>query len=571
MKRLALAALVVSAVAAIVLALSPEAFASLRSVQLTSALDIHACAVMLAVGLDAQRAQHAELVRLAAAKIAEVTDGMDAATRFRIEAEHAELVADARTVADAIAAAERSAPPAPAAAAAPPPTPAPAATDPGDAIAAERSRVAEIHRLGLRHASVLPEDFAANHIGQGTSIDAVRSAVLDLVAEDAQRTTINPRVQNIRDEGDTLRARIGDAVALRANPQAINRNTEQDRERIAGAREFRGMSLIEMGREFVEIEHGVRLRGVDKREMAGILLGLQRSGGMMSTSDFPNILANVVVRRLRDAYGSAVQTWRPFCRQNNAPDFRERAVVQLKGMPDFLKVREGAEYQRASLAEAVEKYSIATYGRIIGITRQTIINDDLGAFEKLPVMFGRAAAEFESDTVWGIILSSPNMGDGIALFHADHGNLAGAGGDPSEATVEAGEIAIGAQVDDAGKPMNLKVKFIAVSRKHKNKAQKLLTAIGAAATGDVNVYANSMDLIIEDRLFKAGVGGISPWLLIGDPSQWDTIEYAYLEGDEGLFTEQRVGFEVDGVEVKGRLDFGAKAIDFRPFYKNPGN
>jgi hypothetical protein len=110
-----------------------------------------------------------------------------------------------------------------------------------------------------------------------------------------------------------------------------------------------------------------------------------------------------------------------------------------------------------------------------------------------------------------------------------------------------------------------------VSRKHKNKAQKLLTAIGAAATGDVNVYANSMDLIIEDRLFKAGVGGISPWLLIGDPTQWDTIEYAYLEGDEGLFTEQRVGFEVDGVEVKGRLDFGAKAIDFRPFYKNPGN
>lgn len=565
MKRFALAAFAVATVAAFTLALSPDVFAAVQSLaaHLPHGADLHVygASFMLATGIDAQRAQHSGLIERARALIATVVDGMDAATRTRIEAEHAEIVANAKTVADAIATAERSAPPAPA----------PAPTDAAGLVAAERNRVAEIHRLGLRHATVLPADFAANHIAQGTGLDAVRSAVLDLVAESSQRTAINPRVQMVSDEGDTLRAKVADAVALRANPQAISRNTEGERERIAAAREFRGMSLMEIGREFVETEQGVRLRGLDKRDMAGVLLGLQRSGGMMSTSDFPNILANVAARRLRDAYGTAVQTWRPFCRQNNAPDFKERAIVQLKGMPDLLKIREGGEYQRASLSEGVEKYSIATYGRIIAITRQTIINDDLGAFEKVPVMFGRAAAEFESDTVWGIVLSNPLMGDGVALFDAARNNLAGAGGDPSEATVEAGEMAIGAQVDDAGKPMNLKVKFIAVSRKHKNKAIKLISAVNATATGDVNVYANSMDLIVEDRLYKAGAAGISPWLLIGDPAQWDTIEYAYLEGDEGLFTETRVGFEVDGVEVKGRLDFGAKAIDARPFYKNIGN
>ena len=50
----------------------------------------------------------------------------------------------------------------------------------------------------------------------------------------------------------------------------------------------------------------------------------------------------------------------------------------------------------------------------------------------------------------------------------------------------------------------------------------------------------------------------------------DTIEYAYLDGQDGVFTETRMGFEVDGMEVKARHDFGAKAIDHRGFYKNPG-
>ena len=39
---------------------------------------------------------------------------------------------------------------------------------------------------------------------------------------------------------------------------------------------------------------------------------------------------------------------------------------------------------------------------------------------------------------------------------------------------------------------------------------------------------------------------------------------------EGAYIETRNGFDVDGVEIKCRLDFGAKAIDWRGLYKNPG-
>jgi hypothetical protein len=56
------------------------------------------------------------------------------------------------------------------------------------------------------------------------------------------------------------------------------------------------------------------------------------------------------------------------------------------------------------------------------------------------------------------------------------------------------------------------------------------------------------------------------WYLFADPALIDTIEYAYLDGEEGLYTESRLGFDVDGVEIKGRLDFAAKAIDYRGMF-----
>lgn len=60
------------------------------------------------------------------------------------------------------------------------------------------------------------------------------------------------------------------------------------------------------------------------------------------------------------------------------------------------------------------------------------------------------------------------------------------------------------------------------------------------------------------------------WFLVSDPAFCDTIEYAYLDGEDGLFTEMRNGFEIDGLEIKARLVFGAKAIDWRGLYMNNG-
>lgn len=441
-----------------------------------------------------------------------------------------------------------------------PPAP-PAVVPPATPAAEEHAwRAADITKLQQRaEAFGLTAADAIKVMGEHRSLEDATDALQNQAAtRNAPRQT--PHVQITTDEGDTLRAAVENAVASRANPQATKLTD--------AGRQYRGMSLMELGRVYVEESQGVRLRSLGKMEMATALMGLSRAAGMHSTSDFPQLLANVASKRLRDTYESAPRLWRLIARQSNVSDFKEKAVVQLAGIPELKKVREGGEYTYATLSESVEKYSIATYGRVIAITRQALINDDLGAFDRLPSLFGRAAAELENDIVWGTILNNPVMGDGKTLFHADHGNLAAAGAAPSETTFEAAETALGDQKDAAGKPLNLSFRYFLGAQKYNVAVKKLLTSVSATKTGDVNVYQNAVEPIIENRLKPES--GAAPWFLVVDPGRWDTIEYAYLEGEEGLYTEERVGFEVDGIEVKGRLDFGAKPIDWRGLHKNPG-
>jgi len=76
-----------------------------------------------------------------------------------------------------------------------------------------------------------------------------------------------------------------------------------------------------------------------------------------------------------------------------------------------------------------------------------------------------------------------------------------------------------------------------------------------------------LQVIVDARL---DANSATAWYLAADFNQIDTIEYAYLEGQNGVYIESRQGFDVDGMEIKARLDFAAKAIDYRGLYKNVG-
>ncbi len=414
-------------------------------------------------------------------------------------------------------------------------------------------------------ARAFGEDIATQARSWATTLtpDAAR-AQLVRAAADKQRqsapTAPTPtRIEVSRDERDTRREAITVALMHRHNPAT---------ELTESAREWRGLNLLEMARYALEA-NGEKVRGLTKRELAAMAFGHHPDGSRMhATSDFPHILSNVAGKTLRAGYEASPQTFKAWQRRASAPDFKQITRLQLGGAPSFLQVPEGGQFKQGTIGEGKEVYSLATYGRIFAVTRQTLINDDLDAFTRIPEMWGRAAADFESDVAYAPLIGNPNMGDGVALFHASHGNLAGSGGAIAEGTVQAGEIAMGNQKGIEGRPIRATPKFLITAVKDKVPAQKLLTAILAAQTSNVNVYAGSMTPIVEPRLNRAA--GATPWFMAADPAQVDTIEYAYLEGDDGVFLEERAGFEVDGMEFKARLDFASKAIDWRGLYQDPG-
>ena len=232
----------------------------------------------------------------------------------------------------------------------------------------------------------------------------------------------------------------------------------------------------------------------------------------------------------------------------------------------FKKINEGGEYKALTFGEGAEKYALSKFGGIVAITWESLVNDDLGAFDRIPVSLAAEAAALESDIVYGLLTGNHKMSDGKALFHADHSNLAGAGDEIDEVSLGDARAAMRKQKGMKGRVLNLTPAFLIVGPDNETQANKYTSAsFVAAKAGDVNPnYNTSLEVVVEARIEG------NDWFMSAAPTMVDTIEYAYLEGEEGLYTEQRQGFEVDGLQIKARHAFAAAPIDWRGLWKNPG-
>lgn len=437
------------------------------------------------------------------------------------------------------------------------------------AASAERERCEGIlltcRKLGLeqKHADKLIKD--------GVSLDAARAALID-INHTRQKDTAVTTVHVTRDEGEVKSRALTDAILFRTGHH--KQPTEAVREQ--GYQYFR---LVDVAREVLEA-NGIRTRGMAPMQIAGKALepGLTRMGGMHTTSDFANILSSTINTNLRQAYMDAPATFRAWARRATAPDYRAMTRTQLSSAPRLSRVGEHGEYTRGTMTDSKESYQVVKYGKVIAITREVIVNDYLDAFSRVPMAMANAAASLESDIVYSILLANATMDDGVALFHSTHGNL-GTAGTISTTTIGEGMSLLAVQANANGSPMNLMARHLLVPPLIRAAAEQLVngTVVAEQQTNAIPQYMRGLNVVVEARL-HTGVtidgsttsGDTNGWFLLADPAQIDTVEYAYLEGEEGVYTETRNGFDVDGVEVKVRLDFGAKAIDYRGMVKNVG-
>jgi phage head maturation protease len=401
----------------------------------------------------------------------------------------------------------------------------------------------------------LDQSWIDGQIDGGADPNTARRAAFEALAK---RSAPAIRIEQVRVEmGEShddpaLRARqMGEALYARINPR---------HELSEPARRYAYSTPVDMAKELLT------LRGESTMALSPASLVTR---ALHTTSDFPIILGDTVGRVLRDAYQAAPSGIRRLGRQTTARDFRAVNKIMLGEAPLLEKLNEHGEIKAGTMAEAREAYKVETWARKIGITRQVLVNDDLGAFSDLARRMGQAAAETEARILVTLLEAGsgngPTLSDGKTLFHADHGNKAGTGAAISDATLSAARLALRTQKGIEDRTIRVTPRNLLVPPALETTAEKWLTSIAPATAADVNPFSGSLSLVVEPRLSSA-----TRWYVTADPGEIDGLEFAYLSGAEGPQVESRSGWDVDGVEIRVILDFGAGFIDHRGWFMNAG-
>ncbi len=217
---------------------------------------------------------------------------------------------------------------------------------------------------------------------------------------DALRTGQGARVQVTGPSEDQKRGEaIENALMHRFAPTSVELTDH--------GRQFRGMTLLEMGSECLD-SRGVRTAACPSMSAPSTCspcapmsptspsARAARSRPPTSRTSSPTSPQDPA-----DGVSAAPQTFRPLVRVVTIPDFKPVSRVQMGEAPKLERVLEGGEIKRGAMGDSAEKYALSTYAKIVSITRAVIINDDLDAFTRVPRSFGVAAANLESDLVMG--------------------------------------------------------------------------------------------------------------------------------------------------------------------------
>ena len=415
-----------------------------------------------------------------------------------------------------------------------------------DAIEADKSYSAEVKRLAV-HFGMEPID-AQREISKTTPIEQVVETFSDLRRQRGPKPSDNKI--GFGDEHESApwrRKQMALAIAARAAGAAPPDS----------ARQYAYSSFAECALECLSFRG--EGRGLDARRNGNEIIEL----ALHSTSDFPLLLADALNKNLLPAYEQAPQTYRRIAAKKNFKDFKPTKFLRAGDFPVPLLVGENGEYKYGTMSENKEVVTLATYGVILGLSRQVLVNDDTGALQDLATAAGRRSADFENATFYAacILVASglgPTLLEGaVAVYNAAHANIT-ATGVLSNTTLASGLALMMSQTSKDGLKLNTEPKILLVSPTSLVLARTLLTAIQATQASNVNTFAGQMVAIGD-----ANLGTQVRFYMLADPAQLPQYVYGFLEGQNGPRTMAREGFNVDGVEFKLSLDFACGAVDFR--------
>ncbi|MDQ0301280.1 prohead protease/major capsid protein fusion protein [Ancylobacter polymorphus] len=408
---------------------------------------------------------------------------------------------------------------------------------------------AEIRAVGA--LAGLDQAWVDGQIDAGASADAARSAAFAAMQARSPAPIQTARASVGQDHADpaAIRSAMGDALAHRMAPNRVKLEGR--------AAEFRALDLLGMVGDLAQAR-GERINLRDRGAL------IERAVGAHSTSDFPLLLADAANKSLLANYAAAEPTYRRWSAQRPFADFRDHSFLRVGDFPKFTDTVENGGVKFGTISENREKVKAKQLDAGIAIGRQALLNDDLSALADFSSMIAIRAASDENARVYGLLAANAALSDGVALFHANHGNLAASGSGIND-YLHAAIAAIRKQKGLDGVSLNLAPRFLIVGPDNEKAARQVVTAITPSKATDVNPWGGLLEVVVD-----ANIAG-TEWYVAVDPATAPSVVFGYVGNANGPEIRTEIDFDTRAVKVAAGLDFGCGVIDFRGLYKNPGS
>ncbi len=410
-------------------------------------------------------------------------------------------------------------------------------------------RRGEIEKLAAAHSGLIGEDELNRFLNDETKTsDDLARHLLDLKSSQDRDPGFQRGVQ-VGDEkkSEQIMRAAADALVMRSGVKLENAHPDH------------GMFMSANLSDIMRAVTGYM--GYDREEM------IKRA---MSTSDFPVLLGGVANRVLSAAYAEAEGTFDMWTAATELPDFKTRTEASRTRLAGRLrKLAEYGETKKKESKEEGESWRLYSYGDEVTLSREMIINDDLGAFTDLVRDFAAMAKRTANGLVYDLLqkkgdFSGYKMSDGKPIFDASHNNVDTTGAAPSIDTLSAGRTKMRRQKDAAGTALNINPSYIIAAPENETLIKQLLTsetAMGQSNAGVANPFRGSLTPIVDAELDAA------PWYLAANRR---TIKVGYLAGTNRQPIVAEKERTLRHVTYECVFDFGLFAEDFRGLYKNEG-
>lgn len=300
---------------------------------------------------------------------------------------------------------------------------------------------------------------------------------------------------------------------------------------------------------------------------------IQASGGA-SAYDVSGILSNVANKAIMTAFMAVESTWRDIAAIGRVSNFLTHTRYALTGDMTYEKIGNDGELKHATAGERSYTNRAETYGKIFAITRQDLINDDLGALGQVRMRLGRGAALAMNDVFWATFM------DNASFFSSGNGNyISGSTTNLSVDSLTTLEATFLNQTDPNGKPMGLTPAILLVPNALSSLATTLMSSnevrdtTANSKTPTLNPHVGKFRVVRSSYLSNASFTGNSTtaWHLLADPADMATIEMVFLNGVENPTIESAdADFENLGIKLRGYHDFGCNLQEFRAGAKSKG-